>query len=249
VPGGVVNVETLPGEPEHPTLVFLHEALGNAALWRGFPAALCAAVGWPGLVPERLGFGASDPEAAPRGADYLHRGAEELAALVAALGLEAVVPFGHSDGGTIALLFAAAQPERCGGLVTEAAHVLVEEETLDGVRATVAAYESADLARRLAAHHGERTEGLFRAWSETWLAPWFRDWDIRAELAAVRAPVLALQGADDAYGSPAQLSAIAGGVAGPVRTVLLPDCGHSPHREARDRVLALASEFLRSLGG
>jgi pimeloyl-ACP methyl ester carboxylesterase len=228
-----------------PPLVFLHEGLGCTALWKDFPAALCARLGCQGVVYDRWGYGRSEPLDRPRDARYLHDEAQIfLPALLDALGIPRAALFGHSDGGTIGLLFAAARPERCAALVTEAAHVFVEDITLAGIRAAAAAYATTDLPKRLARYHGDKTDTVFRAWADTWLAPWFRGWNVEAELRRVTCPVLVLQGADDEYGTPAQVEAIARGVRGPVRTVLLPGCAHVPHQQARAAVLELAAGFL-----
>jgi len=235
-----------------PPLVFLHEGLGCIAMWKDFPAALCARVGREGVVYDRWGYGRSEPLDRPRTPRYLHEEAELfLSAVLDGLGISNAVLFGHSDGGTIALLFAAAWPERTAAVVTEAAHVLVEEITLAGIRAAVAAYAATDLRRRLARYHGDKTDTVFRAWHETWLSPGFRDWNIEAELRRIGAPTLVLQGEDDEYGTPAQVAAIAAGVAGPVETALLPGCAHVPHHQARAAVLELAAGFLerRLVGG
>ncbi len=135
------------------------------------------------------------------------------------------------------------------GLVTAAAHVFVEPESLAGVAAARAAWRNTDLARRLARYHGDRTESMFAAWADMWEASWFRDWNIEGALAKIACPVLALQGETDEYGTPAQRGAIARGVPGPVETVLLPDCGHSPHIEARDATLARMTAFVENLMG
>jgi pimeloyl-ACP methyl ester carboxylesterase len=228
-----------------PPLVFLHEGLGCIAMWKDFPAALCERVGREGVVHDRWGYGRSEPHDRPRTPRYLHEEAELfLPAVLDALGIPKAALFGHSDGGTIALLFAAACPERTAAVVTEAAHVFVEEVTLAGIRAAVAAYAATDLPRRLARYHGDKTDTVFRAWHETWLSPGFRDWNIEAELRGVRAPTLVLQGEDDEYGTPAQVAAIAAGIKGPVEMALLPNCAHVPHHQARAAVLELAAGFL-----
>lgn len=245
VHGRRLHGERLPGRHGRPTLVFLHQALGNARLWRDFPRQLCAATGCPGLVYDRLGFGQSDPEPGPRGLDYLHRDAQDLLpGLLAELGIERALPVGQSDGGTIGLLFAAARPEAAVGVICEAAHVWVEDVNTAGIRRAVSAYESGALAARLARYHGDRTDGVFRAWSETWLAPWFQSWSITAELGRVVCPVLALQGSEDGYATRAQLEAIAAGVRGPVTVQEIPGCGHTPHHEARAVVLAAMAVFV-----
>ncbi|HYG68795.1 MAG TPA: alpha/beta hydrolase, partial [Anaeromyxobacteraceae bacterium] len=159
--------------------------------------------------------------------------------------IEHAVLFGHSDGGTIALLAAAFHPRRIAAIVTEAAHVFVEESTLAGIRAAERALESGDLLSRLARHHGEKARPLAAAWTGTWLSPTFRDWNIEAELRRIRCPVLAIQGAADEYGTAAQVQAITSGVAGPSRSVILPGLGHTPHREDPEAVLGPVAEYVR----
>jgi pimeloyl-ACP methyl ester carboxylesterase len=149
-----------------------------------------------------------------------------------------------ATGGTIALLHAAACPHRVAALVTIAAHVFVEEVSLAGIRATVSSYERGDLARRLARRHGAGTEAMFRAWADTWLAPWFRDWNVEDRLPLVEAPALVVQGEADAYGTPRQVEAIVRGVSGPARPLLLPGLGHAPHLEATEAVLDAVAGFV-----
>jgi pimeloyl-ACP methyl ester carboxylesterase len=231
--------------PGQPTLVLLHEGLGSIAQWRDFPQQLSMATGLAALVYDRVGHGGSDPLSAVRGAHYLHQEAEEsLPALLEACGITVPLLVGHSDGGTIALLYAANFPERPGGVVTEAAHVFVEEVTLTGIRAAVEAYESGDLRGRLARHHGERTGPMFRGWSDTWLSPGFRHWNIEAALPHIRCPILAIQGEDDEYATPAQVHAIVARVSGRAEALLLPGCGHTPHHQARERVLREIARFV-----
>lgn len=233
------------GAREGPTLVFLHEGLGSIALWRDFPSRLCERLGLPGLVYDRWGHGQSEPLDRPRDLRYLHDEAELfLPAVLAATGVEEPVLIGHSDGGTIALLYAARFPERPPAIVTEAAHVFVEDITVAGIQAAGRAYAGTDLAARLARYHGDRTDSLFRAWHDRWLSPEFRAWNIEAELAAIISPALVLQGEADQYGTRAQVDAIARGVSGPVETALLPGVGHTPHQEAAEEVLKLIAGFL-----
>jgi pimeloyl-ACP methyl ester carboxylesterase len=234
-----------------PSLVFLHEGLGCIAMWRDFPSRLCARLGLEGVVHDQWGHGLSEPLDRPRDARYLHDEALVfLPEVLRELGVARAVLVGHSDGGTIALLFAAAHPRMAAAVVAEAAHVFVEEITLAGIRAAVAAYAATDLPARLARYHGEKTDGLFRAWHETWLSPAFRDWNTGAELSRVTCPTLVLQGEADEYGTAAQVEAIARGVAGPVESELLPGCAHVPHHQAADAVLERVARFLeRHLAG
>lgn len=228
-----------------PTLVFLHEGLGCIAMWKEFPAALCARLGLEGVAYDRWGHGLSEPLDRPRRVRYLHEEALiVLPELLTELRIARPILIGHSDGGSIALLYAAAFPQAPAAVVTEAAHVFVEEVTLAGIRATVAAYATGKLAPRLARHHGDKTDRLFRAWAERWLSPEFRDWNIEAELPKIACPTLVLQGEDDEYGTPAQVTAIVERLAGPAEGVLLPDCGHVPHHQARAEVLELVARFL-----
>lgn len=233
-----------------PTLVFLHEGLGSIGQWRDFPAQLCQACGLPGLVYERWGFGRSEPLAGPRRSDYLrYEALDSLPAVLAGCGIEEPpILIGHSDGGTIGLLYAAAHAPRVRALITEAAHVFVEAVTLAGIRQAKAAYETgypdSALRQRLVRYHGANTDSLFYGWCDTWLRPAFRDWNITAELAGITCPALIIQGREDEYGTPAQVAAIAAGVAGPVETLLVPDCGHVPHHQARAVVLAAMRQFI-----
>lgn len=234
------------GARDGPTLVFLHEGLGSIALWRDFPTRLCARLGLPGLAYDRWGHGQSEPLDRPRDLRYLHDEAELfLPAVLEAAGVAEPVLIGHSDGGTIALLYAARFPMRPHAIVTEAAHVLVEDITVAGIQAAGRAYAETDLATRLARYHGEKTDRLFRAWHDRWLSPDFLTWNIEAELAAIICPALVLQGEADQYGTRAQVDAIARAVAGPTQTALLPGIGHAPHHEAPEQVLDLIEGFLR----
>ena len=229
-----------------PTLVLLHDGLGSIAQWRDFPQQLVAATDLPALVYDRVGHGGSDPLSAARDVHYLFREAEEsLPAVLEACGITAPLLIGHSDGGTIALLYAALFPEQPSGVVTEAAHLFVEEVTLAGIRAAVEAYETGDLRERLARHHHERTGPLFRGWSDTWLSPEYRHWNIEDALPRIRCPILAIQGEDDEYATPAQVQAIAAGAPRRTKVLLLPGCGHAPHHQARERVLREITKFVR----
>jgi pimeloyl-ACP methyl ester carboxylesterase len=226
-------------------VVFLHDALGAVSLWRDFPDRLCATLGREGLVFDRLGSGRSDPWPEPPGYRLLEVEARErLPEVLRQAGIERPVLFGHSDGASIALLFAAAFPGVPAAVISIAAHVFVEDVTLAGIDATVAAYGATDLADRLRRHHGAKTETVFRNWSETWRDPAFRGFSVVETIRAIRCPVLVLQGEKDEYGSVAQVEAIAAAVSGPVRTAVLPGLGHFPHREDPGTVLAETERFL-----
>jgi pimeloyl-ACP methyl ester carboxylesterase len=239
----------LPTTVADTTLVFLHEGLGSIAQWKNFPVQLCQACGLPGLVYERWGFGNSEPLSGPRETDYLHD--EALRSLPEVLECSGIttppILIGHSDGGTIALLFATAFPEKVRAIITEAAHVFVEDVTLEGIRAAKRAYETTDLQQRLASYHGANTDAMFKGWCDTWLRPDFRHWNIVTQLPKITCPALIIQGQADEYGTPAQVHAIAAGVSGYVETLLIPNCAHVPHHQAREQVLREMGRFITSL--
>lgn len=239
-----------PQVADGPTLVFLHEGLGSIGQWRDFPAQLCTLTHLPGLVYERWGFGHSEPLVGPRPRDYLNREAEDsLPEVLAASGVtDPPILFGHSDGASIALLFAAAYPKRVRAVISEAAHVFIEEICLAGIRETRNTYEQADLLRKgLQRYHGANTDSMFRGWCDTWLRPDFRDWNMLEELRRIMCPTLIIQGADDEYGSRVQVDAIATGVGGPKDILWLPNCAHVPHHQARDSVLSAATSFIEQV--
>jgi pimeloyl-ACP methyl ester carboxylesterase len=229
-----------------PALVLLHEGLGCAAMWRSFPQHLAAATGCRVVAGSRAGYGASDPHPEPRTPRYMHREAERaLPAFLAALGIARPVLIGHSDGGSIALLFAAAFPEAPLGLAVMAPHEFIEEETLAGLRAAREAWAATDWPRKLARYHPDAPR-VFCEWNDTWLSPAFRDWNIEACLRDIRCPVLAVQGEDDEYATLRQVEVIAERVPG-ARLLKLPRCGHVPFKDQEARVLAALAEFVDGL--
>ena len=232
---------------ERPLLVFLHEGLGSVSMWRDFPAALCEAADVRGLVYSRPGYGRSTPRAAEErwGPDFMHRQADEvLPAMLRALEVrERPYLLGHSDGGSIALLYAAHFPDALAGAIVAAPHILVEGFGLASIRQAREAYLAGDLKRRLARHHAD-VDSAFLGWNDIWLAPAFKAWSIEQELPAIRCPLLAVQGLDDEYGTLEQIRGIARRV--PQTQLLeIPGCGHSPHRDQPEVLLAAASRFLR----
>lgn len=233
-----------------PLLVFLHEGLGSVAMWKNFPQQLCDALGWRGLVYSRPGYGGSkllDPEQG-WGLDFMHRQAHEvLPALFDALRIDPEVQapwlLGHSDGGSIALLYAARFPQRVAGLVVLAPHIVVEDLSVDSIARAREAYLGSDLRDRLAKYHDDPDVAFWR-WNDIWLHPPFRDWSIEAEIATIRCPLLAVQGHDDEYGTLEQIRGIARRV--PHTQLLeLADCGHSPHRDQPDALIDAVTAFVR----
>ncbi len=229
-----------------PVLVFLHEGLGSVSMWRDFPALLCATLGCRGLVYSRPGYGRSTARTAGEhwGNNFMHRQAHEvLPALLDALGLHAPVDlFGHSDGGSIALLFAAHQPQRVRRLVVLAPHIMVEEFGLASIRQAREQYLQGGLRERLARHHAD-VDSAFLGWNDVWLSPGFVRWQITSDLKYIASPVLAVQGLDDVYGTMAQIDGIAAVVPG-TQLLKLPDCGHSPHRDQPRALVEATHLFL-----
>jgi pimeloyl-ACP methyl ester carboxylesterase len=182
----------------------------------------------------------------PRGIDYLERAAlDELPVVLEACSVELPILIGHSDGGTIALHYAAHHPTVA--VVTEAAHIYVEEAAKAGIRIAVDTWHEGTLEGKLERYHGEKTRRVFWSWADTWLAPWFNDWNIRDQLSGVTCPSLLLQGRQDQYATERHLAEIAARVSGPSRTELIADCGHAPHLEAPNTTLDLMSEFIRTM--
>ena len=253
--GRPVRVETAwvgPEAPDRPLIVLLHEGLGSLAMWRDFPARLCAALGCRGLVYSRPGYGRSTPRRADEtwAPDYLHR--QALGLLPALLDALAVrrpcVLFGHSDGGSIALIHAAHFPARIAALVVLAPHIFVEPVALAGIRAARAGYvATAAMRQRLARYHDD-VDSAFFGWNDAWLAPEFTAWNIEPLLDDIRCPLLAIQGEEDEYGTMAQIDGIAARV--PATTLLkLADCGHVPHRDRPDEVIEATRALLERLPG
>lgn len=231
-----------------PLLVFLHEGLGSLSMWRDFPPRLCDALGCRGLVYSRPGYGRSTTRPATErwGVDFMHRQAHEvLPALLDALAIDPrsspIWLLGHSDGGSIALLYAARFPACAAGVIVLAPHIRVEEISIARITQARTAYESTDLRERLARHHDD-PDSAFRGWNDIWLDPAFRNWSIEDEIAAIRCPLLAVQGQEDAYGTMEQIRGIARRL--PQTELLeLAACGHAPHRDQPDRLISTVREF------
>ena len=245
----VQRIAAPPGTTAAP-IVFLHEGLGSVAMWQGregsWPAAVCAATGRPGFVYSRRGYGQSDavPDVRASGRlqpDYMHREAwDVLPALLQILNIERPVLLGHSDGGSIALLHASRHPVQA--CIVMAPHVMVEDVSIRSIEQARTAYESEGLRERLARYHAD-VDTAFWQWNDAWLSPAFRGFDIRAECRRIAAPVLAVQGHDDPYGSMRQIEEIAP-TAGVFEMEKIPGCGHSPHRDAALRVQQRVAQFL-----
>jgi pimeloyl-ACP methyl ester carboxylesterase len=232
-----------------PLMVFLHEGLGSLAMWRDFPQRVCDAAGVHGLVYSRPGYGQSTPRAPHDhwGVDFMHRQAHEvLPALLNALQIDGTRRplwlLGHSDGGSIALLHAARFTRQVGGVIVMAPHVSVEDKAITSIAQARQNYLHTDLKQRLARYHDD-ADSAFWGWNDIWLHPPFKQWNIEAEVAHIRCPLLALQGIDDEYGTLAQIHAIAQRVPH-AELIELPRCGHSPQRDQPERVIEAVTRFL-----
>ncbi|MBS0558941.1 MAG: alpha/beta hydrolase [Proteobacteria bacterium] len=235
------------GKPpvQSPTIVLLHEGLGSVSLWRDFPARLAAATGCGVFAYSRFGYGRSDPEPLPWPPSYMHREAEDvLPRVLAAAGIGRHVLLGHSDGASIAAIHAgAASRPMLRGLVLIAPHFFVENAGLASIVAIGAQYETTDLRARLARHHAD-PDNAFHGWSGAWTNSDFRAWNILDSVPRIAAPMLLLQGTEDAYGSAEQLYAGARAARAPAETLLIDGAGHAPHLERADETLAVVARFV-----
>lgn len=226
--------------------MFLHEGLGSVSLWRDFPHRLAAATGRPALVYSRHGYGWSDPLTSPQPVDFMHREAlTVLPAVVDTLEIGDPWLIGHSDGASIALIQAGIGGLDVRGMVALAPHVFVEPESLAGARTALQAFETTDMAERMSRYHRDPA-ATFYGWYDAWQSPDFREWNIEGVLGGIDCPVLVVQGADDQYGTVAQLDAIETGVAGFTRRLWLEECGHSPHLDRPTEVLTATVAFVET---
>ena len=237
-----------PAPADAPTIVMLHEGLGSAALWGDFPDRLQAATDAGVFVYSRAGYGASTPVTLPRPLDYMSIEAlDVLPDLLDRIGFRHGLLLGHSDGASIAAIYAGGvQDHRVVGVVLIAPHFIVEDMGVAAIAETRKAYETAGLKPKLARWHGD-VDNAFYGWSDAWLDPEFRNWDISEYLAFIRVPVAILQGADDQYGTIRQIEIAREECYCPVDVTIIPGAGHSPHREAPETTLNSIAEFARSI--
>lgn len=237
-------------EHDRPVLVFLHEGLGCAALWRDVPDIIATATGLSALVYSRTGYGNSSGITLPRDPDFMHVEAlEKLGPLLDHFSISSAILIGHSDGGSISLIHAGSDQAdgRIRAVVTLAAHVFNEDICRQGIEAARKAYAETDLRERLARYHGDNIDLAFRGWNDVWLSDGFRGWNIEEFLPNIDVPLLAIQGSRDEYGSEAQVKSIISTVSGPAEAWMVEGCAHSPHLEKRDEVCARIAGFIRDL--
>src|SRR5271165_381745 len=231
-----------------PTIVLLHEGLGCVALWRDFPAKLAAATGWGVFAYSRAGYGQSDAIDLPRPLDYMSREAVlSLPEVLDTIGFERGILLGHSDGASIAAIYAGEHDdERVRGLVLMAPHVFTEAPGLAAIAEARDAYRAGDLRARLAKHHAH-VDCAFCGWNGAWLDPKFEAWNIEASVGRWRIPALLIQGADDQYGTLAQIWAIEARSSAPVESLILERCRHSPQFEQPEATLGAVVAFCAAI--
>jgi len=246
VHGHTLEIHRIPAHnPRAPELVFLHEGLGSISLWKDFPALVAASTGCPVTVYSRYGNGHSDPLTEPRPVTYMHDEAiHSLPDLLAQLKIDNPILIGHSDGGSIALIYAAVH-NHLRGLILLAPHVFVEDLSVASIAEAKVKFETTNMPEKLARHHRDPAS-TFWGWNNIWLHPDFRNWNIEEYLPRITCPILAIQGEDDQYGTMAQVEAIARQSAGPVEILALPDCRHSAHRDQPEAVLEAITKFVQA---
>lgn len=243
VQGRRLEVLRITGNAGLPELVFLHEGLGSVSHWKDFPARVASSTGCAVTVYSRYGCGQSDLLAEPRPVRYMHDEAlQVLPELLSHLQIEKPILVGHSDGASIAIIYAGAH-DRLRGMVLLAPHVFVEELSVQSIAEAKFKFENTNLPEKLARHHRDAA-CTFWGWNNIWLDPAFRSWNIEEYLPRVNCPVLVIQGLEDQYGTMAQVEALQRQSGGPVETLTLPDCRHSPQRDQPEAVLRAIGEFV-----
>ncbi len=235
--------------PDKTTIIFLHDSLGCVELWRDFPKSIESICNCNVLSYDRHGYGKSSPfTVIQRNNDYLLTEAMILGKILDQLSLSRVVLFGHSDGGSIALLAAALFPEKITGIITEGAHVFVEKETIKGIKEAVRLFKNTNLKERLFKYHGEKTDAVFKMWTETWLSTSYKSWNIEKYLPKIKCPSLIIQGENDEYGTLEQVYSIVKNTTGESNSLILKNVGHSPHKENPQSVIEKVNQFLHKIG-
>lgn len=242
----MLNHKFVGNENSNHCIIFLHEGLGCIEMWKDYPETLCNQLNMQGLVYDRAGYGKSKGDLTTRTSNYLHEGAEELFELIHNLKLENkhIILYGHSDGGSIALIFGAKYPKLCQSIITEAAHVFVEQVTLDGIKPAEKAFREGKL-NGLKKFHGKTYEAVFYAWVNIWNHSSFLDWNIESELRNITCPQLSIQGINDQYGTLKQIESITHNTKGNTITFTPDNCGHAPFKEKRNEVMEKVIRFIQ----
>jgi pimeloyl-ACP methyl ester carboxylesterase len=233
---------------EAPTLIFLHEGLGSVSMWKDFPQKLSRQTGCGALVYSRFGYGKSEKCELPRPLNFMHKeGLEVLPEIIELCGIKKYILVGHSDGASIALIFAgSASANKLLGIVNEAPHVFCESITISSIQKLRENFNSGNLRERLNKHHKD-IDRTFNGWADVWLNNKFFKWNIESFLPRIKVPQLIIQGNDDEYGTLKQVETIVRHSVGSVKTCLLDNCGHSPHRDQQSKTLQVMTQFVRNL--
>jgi pimeloyl-ACP methyl ester carboxylesterase len=243
------RLETLwiePTDRNRPTIVMLHEGLGSIELWKDFPQRLASRTGMGVLAYSRYGHGNSDRLLEKRPVEFMHHEGEVvLPELLDKMKIARPILLGHSDGGSISLIFAGRYPDRPRALVLEAPHVFVEDLSVASITQAKVAYLRTDMPQKLGRYH-QHVDATFWGWNNIWLDPRFRAWNIEEYLPAIACPVLCIQGEDDEYGTIAQVKTIQA-VAPGTEVLMLPNCKHSPHRDQPEATLEKMAEFVAAV--
>ncbi len=234
---------------DKPFLVFLHEGLGSTEQWRDFPVLLSNMIQCPAIIYDRYGYGKSEMFAEARTKTYSNDEAFIfLPELIEKLHIaEKLILIGHSDGGTISLLYASKFPKKVLAIITEADHLFCEEITTKGIKNAVKEYEQGTLKEILYKFHKEKTDSVFHGWSDVWLSEEGKEWNVEEYLPMITSPVLAIQGKDDIYGSVEQLISKLKNINSSVEVLFIANCGHIPHYQAKNTVINKMSSFISSV--
>jgi pimeloyl-ACP methyl ester carboxylesterase len=234
--------------PNRPTIVFLHDSLGCVQLWRDFPFKLAQVTQCNILIYDRLGYGKSEPMLThERPVNYMEFEASTLNHLLTTLKIEDTILFGHSDGGTIALIAASKFPNKIKAIICEAAHIFVENITLKGICDAMETYKTSSLPERLAKYHSDKVDTLFKAWTDTWTSTAYRNWNIEHFLKDISCPLLFIQGDSDEYGTLLQVEKTVAQIEGKAEKFIIPNIGHTPHKESPELVFDAVNTFIKNL--
>ena len=238
-------VKTINNYPNKPTIIFLHDSLGCTELWRDFPEKLGSKTQCNVLIYDRQGYGKSYPFSyAERDLNYMELEADILYHLITDLEIDKPILFGHSDGGSIALIAAGKYPSAFAGIITEGAHIFVEDITIQGIEKAITLYQTTNLKAKLEKYHQEKTEAMFWAWAATWTKDEFKSWNIEHFLPLITCPAFIIQGEDDEYGSLNQVEQTVNQVNGYTAKYIIPKVKHSPHKEVPELILEKSAQFV-----
>ncbi|MDT0538573.1 alpha/beta hydrolase [Croceitalea sp. P059] len=243
-----IAIKRTDGFPDRPTIIFLHDSLGCIKLWRDFPEKIGELTKCNILVYDRQGYGKSCPFSySKRDNYYMEQEADLLNELLSFWQIDKAILFGHSDGGSIALIAAGKYPDKIQGIITEGAHIFVEDITIKGIEEAIKLYKTTDLKTKLDKYHGNKTDEMFWAWASTWTSDQFRNWNIEGFLPKIKCHILIIQGEEDEYGTLKQVENIITQINGKSNQLVIPSVKHTPHKEVSELILQKASEFINGI--